>query len=144
MINQSKFVRELRIPDQKLMDEILHIIEPRVGIKYSISRRSLNYRLRDLGFGKKASYKTFDRRIRTSIKNLRRQDHLICSSSNESGYFMAKNREEFDYFMSHEMRSKIADMATTINAMERSADKKFGPREIPDQPSLLPLDQLCN
>lgn len=77
-----------------------------------------------------------ERQMRKAIVRLRKQGHLICASSGEGGYYLAKNRAEYDAFVEKEYKSKIIDMAETARAMDQSAMAKWGPLENSLQESL--------
>lgn len=86
-----------------------------------ISRGELVAAVAMMGFHAK------ERQVRETIKTLRRQGHLICSMpGNDGGYYMAKNRQEYEDFRRAEYAAKIADMAETMRAMDAAAREKFG------------------
>jgi hypothetical protein len=100
---------------------VLRVLSQRVGREQAVGRGQL---VRLVGQG---GFQANERQIRAMIKELRRQGHLICSASGESGgYWMAANRKEVEQFGQQEFEAKISDMSETWKAMRKSADEKFG------------------
>jgi hypothetical protein len=118
--------------DPKLRDAVLKMLAGRVGQERMIERPELVRAIRRMGFGARNSYATLDRKVRDTIKELRREGELICSTSGGGGYWIAKDWGEYNEFSLIEYRGKIADMAETLKAMDAAAQRKFGP----NQPSL--------
>jgi hypothetical protein len=125
--------------DPKLVEEVLDVVSTHVGPEKAISRACLVSLPRLAKYRTGMTRGTFDRKIRAAIRILRNQEHLICSSSGDGGYYMARNWAEYDAFAAHEYRSKIGDMRMTLTAMDRGAKKKFGPRPVENQPELLTI-----
>lgn len=73
--------------------------------------------------------KDLRRKIRLGIQNLRNEGYLIaCSAGSEDGrgYFLPKDRKEFDAFIGQEIESKITSLSVTKNVLVREADKVLG------------------
>jgi hypothetical protein len=111
---------------------ILRVLSFHIGKDQAIDKPDLLKELRRLGFGKKArdlnaqtSYETFERQARLCIVELRKHGHLICSSSGDSGYYIASTVEEYEEFAQVEYRSKIVDMSETLRAMDEGAKRVF-------------------
>jgi hypothetical protein len=99
---------------------VLRVLSWHVGIDQAISKLQLMADLAAMGFVVE------DRQLRRQIQMLRKDGHLICASSGTGGYYLANNLAEYADFAESEYRSKIVDMATTLAAMDRSAQAKFG------------------
>ncbi len=86
-----------------------------------ISRGELVINVTRLGF------RASERQVRETIKQLRRQGHLIGSKpGNNGGYYLVRTREEFEEFMKFEFEAKIYDMLDTKSALIKSARDQFG------------------
>lgn len=59
-----------------------------------------------------------ERQIRLVIVRLRKQGIPICSSSGDSGYFLAASMAEYQEFRGREYVKKIQDMRETVAAMD--------------------------
>lgn len=105
---------------------VLRVISMHAGQEHPVRREDLVKALRNLGFGAGMNDNTFDRKIRQEINALRKSGVLICASSGEAGYYVARTREEYDHFAEAEFRSKLADMSFTLAEMDRAADRQFG------------------
>lgn len=116
---------------------VLRVISMHAGQENAISREELARALNQLGFGLEAAAMTFDRKIRYAISSLRKAGVLICSSSGDHGYYIARDQDEYEAFAAAEYRAKISDMATTLSAMDKAAEKQFGKRPPAGQPQLL-------
>ena len=66
-----------------------------------------------------------ERQIRLVIVKLRKQGIPICSSSGESGYFLAATLAEYMEFRAREYVKKITDMRETVTAMDGTARAMF-------------------
>jgi hypothetical protein len=71
------------------------------------------------------------------VAELRKLGHLVCSSSGDGGYYLARDLGEYNEFSQVEYRSKIIDMAETLRAMDQAAGKRFGGDVPAEQPSLI-------
>jgi predicted DNA-binding transcriptional regulator YafY len=108
------------IPAQ-LEAAVVYILSYHTGRDRAIGRDELVEQV------KKYGVKADERQIRESIKSLRRNGHLIASAAGEDGgYYLAKDRIEYDEFMNSEYRAKISDMAETVRALDKAADEVFG------------------
>ena len=112
--------------DAGLDRAVLRCLEKRVGEQLAIQKPSLLFDLNRMGFGSRLSHDTFERQVRSCIVALRKQGHLICSSSGGGGYYLAENLGEFDEFIEREYRGKIKDMQETVDVMCESARKRWG------------------
>jgi len=72
-----------------------------------------------------------ERQLRLVIVRLRKSGVPICSSSGESGYFLAATLEEYQEFRGREYVKKITDMRETVTAMDATAKAMF-PAEYAD------------
>jgi hypothetical protein len=113
-----------KAPD--LRDAVLRALRGRVGQENVIERAHLVGAIRRMGFAAGMNYATLDRKVRETIRDLRRDGELICSTSGGGGYWIAKTWEEYNEFSLVEYRGKIADMAQTLAAMDAAAERKFG------------------
>ena len=86
-----------------------------------ISRGELVINVTRLGFP------ASERQVRETIKQLRRQGHLICSTpGNDGGYYLARSLAEYRDFRDAEFAAKIHDMSETLRAMDSAARDQFG------------------
>lgn len=100
---------------------ILRVLASHIGRENAVGRRELTASVSRLGF------RAHERQVREAIKNLRREGFLICSAAGEDGgYYMAKDRQEYDEFRQVEFAAKITDMSETMRAMDRAAERVFG------------------
>lgn len=106
-----------------LSNIILKFLSFHVGVDNAIKRRDLLEQLHTYpGLSEMQ-----DRQLRMEIGKLRKDGNLICSlASEDGGYYMASSLQEFTEFTYREFGAKIADMAETLKAMERSAQLVFG------------------
>ncbi len=102
------------------------VLEKYVGKEHSVSKPVLMESLQRLGFGNGLSTATFERQVRIAIVALRKKGALICSSSGDGGYFVAKDRVEYDEFVEREYKGKIQDMQETVDAMNAKARERWG------------------
>jgi hypothetical protein len=109
---------------------VLRVLRFHVGLDLAIGKPQFLIDLARMGFG------VDERQLRRQIQELRQAGHLICATSGVGGYYLANNREEYDAFSESEYRSKIVDMATTLQAMDQAALVKFGPKTTGAQGSL--------
>lgn len=112
--------------DAELQKALMQLIYFHIGHERAISRDELADQLVARDFDADHVQGTFDRKIRKAILALRRQGHLICSSSGDGGYFVAKDAVEYQKFANAEYRAKIADMSDTLRAMDLAAEKRWG------------------
>lgn len=111
---------------------ILRIVTQRVGKENAILGHEMFAMLKSLGFELKDQ-----RQMRLVVKDLRRQQHCICSAPGESGgYWMARDRAEYEAFVRDEFRKKIIDLSTTLRAMNAGADDVLGPVVLENQETL--------
>lgn len=97
---------------------ILRVLTPYTVMR-TISRGDLIFNCGRLGF------RASERQVREVIKQLRRRKHLICSTAQEGGYYMAATRQEYDEFM-RIYAALIFSMMETKTAMDEAARQQFG------------------
>ena len=137
MKNRSEYTEILQTMESGLVRATLRALTFHIGKENSIRRDELAFELRRMGFGNLIELPTFDRHMRAAIADLRKDGHLVCSSSGDGGYFLARDRAEYDEFAQVEYRSKIIDMNQTLQAMDQAAAKRFGSDTPAEQPNLL-------
>jgi hypothetical protein len=98
---------------------ILRVLSDHIGKENTITKPKLLQDLARLGFHQ------HERQARLCIVELRKHGHLICSSSGDSGYYIASTVEEYEEFAQVEYRSKIVDMSETLRAMDEGAKRVF-------------------
>jgi len=107
---------------------VLRTLNGRVGRANRITREKL--------VGKVAFYWYFlgnpsdppgDRKIRNTIRELRREGALILSTGGtEGGYWLTESQEEVKAFVKQEFWSRAIDLFTTAAAMTRASVRVFG------------------
>ena len=60
-----------------------------------------------------------DRSFRIVIAELRKDGFPICSSSSKSGYWLAKNKKEWEMFMNKELKTRIKSLKKEVVAAEK-------------------------
>lgn len=71
-----------------------------------------------------------ERTVRASVEWLRRQGHLIGSTtSNGGGFYLIQTWEELEA-TANQLRSRALAMLTTKRAMEHAAAERFGPQAL--------------
>jgi len=120
MERRTRYDAELATMPPGLKRAVLRVITP-YGFAMPISRGELVAKTAMMGF------QASERQVRETIKTLRRDGHLICSTpGNDGGYYMARSRQEYEDFRAAEYAAKIADMAETMRAMDAAARAQFG------------------
>lgn len=99
---------------------VLSVLRFHIGLSNAINKEQLMLALEKTGF-KLAD----ERQVRAAIVSLRKQGVTICSSSTDSGYFLAADGEEFAEFVNREYLKKIRDMSETAQAMQNNARQMF-------------------
>lgn len=112
--------------DAGLERATLRVLSMRIGAEQTISKDELMFDLNRMGFGTRVKASTFERQVRMCIVSLRKAGHLICASSGDGGYYMARTRAEYESFAEQEYRSKVIDMSETLHAMDAAARTQFG------------------
>lgn len=102
------------------------VLEHYIGKDKAVSKAQLMDSLKLLGFGNGLSPTTFERQVRIAIVALRKRGALICSSSGDGGYYVARTRDEYDEFVEREYKGKIQDMQETVDAMNAKARDRWG------------------
>jgi hypothetical protein len=136
MNNKDRYHQMIEQMEPGLKRSVLRVISQRQGQEQAISRENLAKAVASSGFGKGMMLDTFDRKIRNTIAELRKDGALICSSSGGYGYFMARNQDEYEAFAAAEYRSKIKDMSVTLQAMDQAAERLFGKKNPANQEPL--------
>jgi len=136
MKNRDVYEEIIRQTEPGMERAVLRVVSMHVGAENAISREQLAGAVTHLGFGRNANQVTFDRKLRMAISSLRKLGVLICSSSGDHGYYIARDQEEYETFAAAEYRSKISDMATTLRAMDQAAEQRFGKRPPAGQEAL--------
>jgi hypothetical protein len=136
-MKKTEYEEVIQSLEPGLVRATLRVLSYHVGKENSIKRLDLAMSLRQMGFGNLIELSTFDRHMRMAIAELRKDENLVCSSSGEGGYYLAKDRAEYDEFSQVEYRSKIIDMSSTLQAMDQGAARRFGSDTPAEQPSLL-------
>ena len=120
MERKGKYEAELAAMPSGLERAVLKVIS-KYGSSRPISRGELVLHVTQSGFC------ASERQVRETIKTLRRQGHLICSTpGTDGGYYMAQIRIEYDNFRQAEFAAKISDMAETMRTMDAAARAQFG------------------
>ena len=117
---------EIKQMEPGLERAALRVLAFHIGKEQTIKRLDLVEDLRSLGFGANLAPVTSDRHMRAAVAELRKLGHLVCSSSGDGGYYLARDLAEYAEFAQVEYRSKIIDMAETLRAMDQAAAKRFG------------------
>lgn len=136
-MSHNFYDEEIQQMEPGLVRAALRILSFHIGKENTIKRSDLVEDLRIMGFGNNLMPITFDRHMRAAVAELRKQGALVCSSSGDGGYYLARDRFEYDEFSQVEYRSKIIDMAETLRAMDQAAAKRFGGDVPVEQPRLI-------
>ena len=112
--------------DMGLDRAVLRCLEKREGAILSIQKDEMIGMLHQIGYGNKLKYSTFERQVRQCVTDLRKRGYLICSSSGDTGYYLAANRAEYDEFVTREYEGRIKDMQETVAAMDNEAKVRWG------------------
>lgn len=120
------YEEEILATDPGLARAVLSVIKFYTGKQNAIEKPALISELNKLGFGKGVKYSTFERQIRRAIVAHRKAGILICASSGDAGYYLAKDRGEYNEFREVELNAKIIDLAETMHAMDAGARAMFG------------------
>jgi hypothetical protein len=118
---------EIRELEPGIKRAVLRVMSAHIGKGKTVSKSDLLADVRRLGFGGDLAATTFERKVRLAIVELRKEGHLICSSSGDGGYYVASTWQEYDEFARVEYREKITDMAETLRAMDNAAAQTIGP-----------------
>jgi hypothetical protein len=130
------YEEEILSMEPGLIRAVLQVMRLHIGQENTVDKPRLIQNLQAMGYGKRVTYATFERKVREAVAELRKMGNLVCSSSGEGGYFIARTWEEYDDFAQAEYRAKIIDMSETLRAMEEAAPGKLGRKPMPGQESL--------
>lgn len=122
------YKEEIKRLEPGLPRAVLSVMRLHVGLENAIGKGNLIEEMKRMGFLRKITLVSAERKTREVIKRLRREGYLICSSSGEGGYYLASNWKEYDEFIQIEYRGKIIDMAETVRAMDKTAPRVLGRR----------------
>lgn len=104
---------------------IYMILLEHVGKEQAILGRDLTSKLHYFYSGEKID--DLQRQMREVISDLRKRGYLICSAPGKTGgYWLPKDRKEFDDFIEHELESKIRDLSITKNSLVKAANEQLG------------------
>jgi hypothetical protein len=99
---------------------VLRVLSYHIGLTNAIQKPEL------IGeCAKTGAHFSDERQVRLVIVKLRKSGVPICSSSGESGYFIAENLSEYMEFRGREYVKKIVDMKETVTAMDGTAKQIF-------------------
>jgi hypothetical protein len=99
---------------------VLRVLSYHISLDHAIQKPDLIAECAKLG-----SHFRDERQVRLAIVNLRKSGVPICSSSGESGYYLAGNLEEYKEFRGREYVKKIVDMKSTVEAMDKAVKSMF-------------------
>lgn len=116
-IYYEKLVETLPVGTERA---VMSVMRFHIGLTQAVSKEELKLALEKTGFRL-----SDERQVRLAIVNLRKQGIPLCSSSTESGYFLAATGEEFAEFANREYLKKIRDMSATLEAMQDHARDMF-------------------
>ena len=106
---------------------VLRILRAHVGRKRAISARDIAL---VLGY---RNGKYADRPLRVTIRKLRREGHLILSTTEApAGYFLAADADEWQRY-GQPMRGRAFDLLATVKAMDEAAGAQFGATDGPSK-----------
>lgn len=120
------YEQEICVLDPGLSRAVLSVIRFYTGKENAIEKPKLIAELGKLGFGKGVKYSTFERQIRRAIVAHRKNGVLICASSGDAGYYIARDQAEYNEFREVELNAKIIDLSETMHAMDAGAQQMFG------------------
>ena len=128
--------------EEALKRELIFVLYQHKGHANAIDRWSLVRRMFGDEAVPSASEETdsnpCDRRVRETIEELRNPPHLhfICNLGEGSGYFIAKDRAEFEKWKQYYLGASYKKFIT-MRALDPKADETWG--RVPKQPDPLPL-----
>ena len=97
--------------------DVLRILKQHVGAHQAIKASEIAKRLD----------RKDDRIIRETIRQLRREGHLILSSITPPyGYFIAATEDEWFEFRDRNLRPRALDILETARAMGEAAERRYG------------------
>lgn len=99
---------------------VARIISYHIGLENAIKKDELIEECKRVGI-----HFSDERQARAVIVSLRKMGYLICSSSGNSGYFIAQSLSEYQEFRTREYIKKIKDMAETTRAMDTASQQIF-------------------
>jgi hypothetical protein len=99
---------------------VYRVLSYHVGLEQAIQKPDLQVACMALG-----TKFSDERQLRLTIVKLRKAGVPVCSSSGDSGYFLAGSMEEYREFRNREYAKKITDMRETMGAMDKSVREMF-------------------
>lgn len=99
---------------------VLRVLSFRIGLANAIQKADLIAECAKAG----AVFKD-ERQVRKVIVDLHKRGIPVCSSSGESGYYLAATLDEYREFVGREYLKKISDMRETVTAMNDSIRAMF-------------------
>lgn len=99
---------------------VLRVLSYHVGLSAAIQKPDLISECGKMGIHFKD-----ERQARLVVVKLRKRGVPACSSSGDSGYFLAATLEEYREFRGREYLKKIMDMKSTVQAMDNSVRQMF-------------------
>jgi hypothetical protein len=101
---------------------VLRVLSYHVGLADAIQKPDLIIECAKIG-----THFKDERQVRKVIVDLRKRGIAVCSSSGDSGYFLASSLTEYQEFRGREYIKKIVDMKETVTAMDTSVKQMFAP-----------------
>lgn len=98
---------------------VLRVLSYHVGLENAIEKPHLIERCAAAGLP------FHERQLRLTIVKLRKAGVPVCSSSGDSGYFLAASLDEYREFRGREYLKKIIDMRETVSAMDSAVRGMF-------------------
>ena len=108
---------------------VLFALKDSVGHEYRKTRTSLVDKVQLKWYWKvsKTDRPPSDRKIRNTVRDLRREGALICSTGGiKGGYWIPESLLEVLYFIATELISRAMDLLVTAKRMKDAAFRKFG------------------
>ena len=111
---------------------VLFALKDRVGHEYRMTRTSLLDKVQLLWYWRvsKVDRPPGDRKVRNTVRELRREGALICSTGGtKGGYWIPESLLEVLYFIATELISRAMDLLVTAKRMKDAAIRKLGGQE---------------
>lgn len=129
------------VSEKALDDEVLFLLYQHIGRVNAVDRWTLVRKV----YGDEAAMSkedetdgnTFDRNVRDSIERWRPQGHFICNMGDGKGYFIAKDRKEYEDWKKYYLGPSFPKFQTINKVLDPKADERWG--KTPKNPDPLPL-----